>query len=453
MLTLLSLAAAVLVAASLPRWLPAAVIRLRMWIFARINGEETIELPGASADAARFKRLYSHPAANGRSRGAALSDVFWYWLSPGPEIHQEHLEPGERYDKVAATTRRILALPRRAAEDLARRCVERAFGRAPVERAKLVRLRDWAMPIWADFYYNLVFGEACPVAARRLIVDNANDVVTALKCCGLRHMRKRDRLTRFLTARIEAGGLPHDLPPGLDLREQALYLQGVFFNTAIVQMSEATAHLLFVLAQHAEVQDAVLAGSEDEHYLDHVMAETMRVYPLFGIAHRITSADIVVDEGTTIPKGSVLCFNYPDFHRVGWPEPERFHPDRWKECSAHDANYIPFGVTGNRPCPAHGIAMVTLRVVAREVVQRFALHSSASHTRSLPNRGPCLVVPRDRPLGRRLRGAALAFIRVRDRWEDVYRSLAQLFLGSWMIWEARRLRLCERHFAAADRKR
>src|SRR4030095_12956925 len=130
-----------------PLWLPAAVIRLRMRIFARINGEETIELPGACADAARFKRLYAHPAANGRSRGAALSDVFWYWLSPGPEIHQEHIEPGERYDKVAATTRRILALPRRAAEELVRRCVAHAFARAPVERTKLVRLRDWVMPI------------------------------------------------------------------------------------------------------------------------------------------------------------------------------------------------------------------------------------------------------------------------------------------------------------------
>ena len=236
------------------------------------------------------------------------------------------------------------------------------------------------------------------------------------------------------------------------MREQALYLQGVFFNTAIVQMSEATAHLLFVLAQHPEVQDAVLAGNEDERYLDHVMAETMRLYPLFGIAHRITSADIVVDEDTTIPKGSVLCFNYPEFHRTGWPEPDRFHPDRWQASSGRDANYIPFGVAGNRPCPAQGIAMITLRVVAREVLRRFALYSSASHTRSLPNRGPCLVVPRDRPLDRRLRGAALAFIRVRDRWEDVYRSLVQLVLGSWMIWEARRLRLCERHFAAADGK-
>jgi hypothetical protein len=309
------------------------------------------------------------------------------------------------------------------------------------------------MPIWADFYYHVVFGKTCPPPARRLVVDNANDVVTALKCCGLRHMKKRDRLTRFLTAQIEAGGLPHDLPAELNVREQALYLQGVFFNTAIVQMSEATAHLLFVLAQHVDVQDAVLTPIENERYLDHVMAETMRLYPLFGIAHRIASADIEVDERTTIPKGSVLCFNYPEFHRVGWPEPERFNPDRWKECSARDANYIPFGVAGNRPCPAQAIATVTLRIVAREVLQRFTLYSSASHTRSLPNRGPCLVIPRDRPLDPRLRGAVLALIRVRDRWEDVYRSLVQLVLGSWMIWEARRLRMCERHFAVADSER
>jgi hypothetical protein len=453
MLTLLSIAAGVLVVVSLPHWLPAAVIRLRMWIFARINGDQAIELPGPSADTRRFRKLYAHPAANGRSRGAKLSDVFWYWLSPGPEVHQEHIEPGERYEKVAASTRHILAMPRRDAEELARRSVARIFAEAPVERARLVRLRDWAMPIWADFYYHVVFGEPCPLSARRLIVGNANDVVTALKCCGLRHMDKRDRLTRFLTERIEAGKVPHELPAGLSTREKALYLQGVFFNTAIVQMSEATAHLLLTLAQHVEVQDAVLAGSDDDRYLDHVMAETMRLYPLFGIAHRIASADIAVDERTTIPKGSVVCFNYPEFHSIGWREPGRFDPDRWKGIAARDANYIPFGVAGNRPCPAQGIAMVTLRVVARETLASFALLSSASHTRSLPSRGPCLVVPRHRPLNPRTRGAALAFIRVRDRWEDVYRGLAQLVLGSWMICEARRLRMCERHFAAADGKR
>jgi hypothetical protein len=41
---------------------------------------------------------------------------------------------------------------------------------------------------------------------------------------------------------------------------------------------------------------------------------------------------------------------------------------------------------------------------------------------------------------------ALAVMRARDRWEDVWRSLQQLVLGSYMVWDARRHRLCQRHF-------
>ena len=91
------------------------------------------------------------------------------------------------------------------------------------------------MGVWAEFYYELVFGERCPPAARELIVGNANDVVTALKCCGLRHMEKRRLLTQFLIAKVEAGHLTQPLPDLRSAEEKALYLQGVFFNTAIVQ--------------------------------------------------------------------------------------------------------------------------------------------------------------------------------------------------------------------------
>jgi phytoene/squalene synthetase len=85
------------------------------------------------------------------------------------------------------------------------------------------------------------------------------------------------------------------------------------------------------------------------------------------------------------------------------------------------------------------------------VLQRFALASSASHTRSIPNRGPCVLVSRTaRPEPRLRLRLLLAFVRVRDRWEDVWRSLVQLVLGTYMVWDARRLRLCERHFEAAD---
>ena len=448
MLTIKILIPSLLLLASLPYWLPAAILALRMHIFTRINGDEGIAIPGKLVDASRFKQVYSHPAADGRSRGAALSDLFWYWLSPGPEIHQEHLESGERYEEVARTTRRILAVPRKAAEELAAHCVARVLFEEDIRNAKLVRLRDLLMPVWAEFYYELVFGEQCPAAARELIVGNANDVVTALKCCSLRHMEKRHSLTQFLIAKLQAGDLPHELPERLATKERALYLQGAFFNTAVVQMSEAMAHLLMVLAQHQDVQARLAAGQEDERYPDRVISETLRLYPLFGIAHRITSADIAVDERTTIPRGSVVCFNYPEYHRSGLDDPERFDPDRWEKLSARGANYIPFGVAANRPCPAQGLAPVTMLAAARVMVDRFTFYSSASHTRSIPNRGPCLLVSRTGKCDPRLRRALVLFMHIRDRWEDVWRSVVQLILGTYMVWDARRLRLCERYFEA-----
>ncbi|MEU4836060.1 cytochrome P450 [Streptosporangium sp. NPDC023615] len=509
-------AAAVAVAAatalSLPRWLPGRIVALRTRVFARINGQEGIAVPGDLIGVERFREVYSHPAAGGRSRGAALSDLFWYWLSPGAELHQEHIEAGERYDAVARATRGFLSVPRVEAEELTRRCVARTLRDA----GGLVRLRDLMMPVWAEFYYELVFGEPCPPVARDLIVGNADDVVTALKCCGLRHMDRRDRLTRHLTGLLPK--VRDRLPAGLSAREQALYLQGAFFNTAVVQMSEAMAHLLMVLAQHPDAQAGVLAGDErgdgrgdgrgDERHLDRVISETLRLYPLFGVAHRVTTGDIPLDERTTIPAGSVLCFDYPAFHRAGFSDPDRFDPGRFGTDRSHanhshldrsaldrpaqdrpepdrsgrdgpvldrpaqdrpvpgcpasgrslpdrpavrELNHIPFGVAANRPCPAWRLAPITMRVATREILRAYALDSSASHTRSMPNRGPCLLVPRGAPTGAAHR-AALRFMRFRDRWEDVWRSLVQLVLGTYMVWDARRQRLCERHFAEADRR-
>jgi hypothetical protein len=377
-----------------------------------------------------------------------LSDLFWYWLSPGPEMHQEHIESGAKYEEVERTTRRILGISRKAAEELTSRCISRVLCNRDVEPAKLVRLRDLIMPAWAEFYYELVFGVSCPPGARDLIVGNANDVVTALKCCSLRHMEKRERLTNFLIRKLQTGETPNALPEGLSVRERALYLQGAFFNTAVVQMSEAMVHLLMVIAQSEDVQTRLAANLEDDRFLDHIIAETFRVYPLFGISHRIASADIPVVDGVIIPKNSVLCFNHAEFHRANFQDPDRFDPDRWERLSLHHENYIPFGVAANRPCPASGLAPVTMRVAAREILKHFTLFSSASHIRSIPNRGPCLLVSRRSSYGRKSREAMLLFLRLRDRWEDVWRSIVQLVLGTYMVWDARRQKLCQHYFEA-----
>ena len=409
--------------AGAPAWLPGRVVALRMKIFGMVNGQDAVTVPGEQVGVEDFRRVYADPAANGRSRGAALSDLFWYWLAPGPEVHQEHLEPGPRYDEVAKCTRHILVKSKKDTEELARRCAAHVLDDIT---PGLVRLRDEMMPIWAELYYELVFDEPCPPEARKLIVANADDVVSALKCVRPRNMRRRGRLTKYLRSRL--ADVPHPLPDSLSTKEQAYYLQGTFFNTAVVQMSEAMAHLLMIIAQRPDVQ-ARLAGDPDDAYLDGVILDGLRAYPLFGIAHRISTADIELAE-LTIPAGTVLCFSYPDF----------------ADQSEKD-DFIPFGVTQNRPCPARGLAPLTMRVVTREVVRRFALASTASHTRSIPNRGPAVLTRRGAPKRR----ALLAWLALRDRWEDVWRSLAQLVFGTYMVLDARRKALCTTYFAGGDR--
>ncbi|MEW2516662.1 cytochrome P450 [Actinacidiphila alni] len=444
-------AGAAALALSVPYWLPRTVVALRVKVFARINGPEGVVVPNAEVDPERFTELYEHPAASGRSKGAALSDLFWYWLSPGPEVHQEHLEPGPRYDAVARTTTAILAgTSAELSAAAARRTAEVLDELVPGETA-LVRLRDLMMPVWAEFFYELVFREPCPAYARGLIVANAEDVINSLKNTRLRHMRRRERLTRYLLRRLAAGDVPHALPPELaSARDRAHYLQGTFFNTAVVQMSEAMAHLLLVLAAEPGIQRRLAEHPDDERDLSNVMNETLRLYPLFGIAHRITDADIDLGGGARYPAGTVLCFDYPAYHATGYTDPGTFDPDRWNHLSAKHAHHIPFGVAGNRPCPAWRLAPLVMRAATREVLARFTLHTGVSHTRSIPHRAPALLVRRDRPLPPYRIAAVRLLLRVRDRWEDVGRSVLQLVLGTWMVLDARRQRPTERWFAEHD---
>ena len=288
------------------------MIALRVKVFEKVNGDNAITFPNAVVGPDRFQELYGHPAATGRSKGAGLSDLFWYWLSPGPEVHQEHLEAGPRYDDVAQVTRTFLAGPADALSVAAARCTAKVLDEVITKPVTHVRLRDLMMPVWAEYCYELVFGEPCPRAARDLIVGHADDVVTSLKCTGFRHPARRARLTRYLETRL--ADVRHPLPETLTRTEQVHYLQGTYFNTAVVQMSEAMAHLLLALAQHPQVAQRI----DDDGYFAHVLDETFRLYPLFGIAHRITTADIELDEHTRFPAGSVLCFDYPAYHATGY---------------------------------------------------------------------------------------------------------------------------------------
>ena len=450
MVTVLLAVAAAAAFVSLPYWLPPLVVGLRMRLFTRINGQAALQLPNEEFGPAAFRELYSHLEAGGRSRGARLSDLFWYWLAPGPEMHQEHIENGPRYEKIAGLTRRMLTVPRADIEARVERCAVHSSARWSARKWRLVRLRDAMMPIWADFFHEIAFGEECTPAVRRLIIDNANDVVTALKCCGLRHMRKRRRLTAYLIEKLQAGEFPYAFPRGFTVEEQAHYLQCTYFNTAIVQMSEAMAHLLMTLGRDDRLQRRLLTSEHDRRLYDRVLNESLRMFPLFGIAHRITTGEIEF-RGRALKDGSVVCFNYPEFHKAGFDRPESFEPDRWERCPMKNSNHIPFGMASNRPCPARGLALISMRALTRWLLRHYRFSTSLAQTRSLPNRGPCLMLARgERSIGESTERAFHLLMKMRDRWEDAFRSILQLVLGTIMILDARRLRLCERYFERLD---
>ncbi len=100
----------ILAMATLPLWLPRVVLKLRFFLFTRINGDEGMEIPNSTITAEHFMWLYSHPAANIRSqqRDVGLTDLFWYLLHPASYIHQEHVESGtQTYNELAAATRKV----------------------------------------------------------------------------------------------------------------------------------------------------------------------------------------------------------------------------------------------------------------------------------------------------------------------------------------------------------
>ena len=78
-----------------------------------------MQIPNDTIGPERLKELYSNPAARLRSKQAdvGLSDLFWYFLCPGPDVHQEHVETGTQlHAMVNEATKILLNMPTKRLE-------------------------------------------------------------------------------------------------------------------------------------------------------------------------------------------------------------------------------------------------------------------------------------------------------------------------------------------------
>eukprot|EP00048_Salpingoeca_helianthica_P002846 m.61360 g.61360 ORF g.61360 m.61360 type:complete len:465 (-) comp12341_c0_seq3:66-1460(-) len=448
----LGCAAAVL---SSPWWLPPAIVKARFWIFTSINGEEGRQFPDHVVRDATFKWLYNHDAAKIRSRQGrvGITDLFWYMLAPAHYIHQEHLESDNpQYHTAAAATKKILnALPKERLAQLAREHAGALAKTAPIWH--IVRLRDFFFPLFIRLFHEIIFEEHCPDDVTALLAASGSNVIAALKFTVPRDMTLRGRALAYLEARIAAGHAAKWFEPGMSVREQALHLLGVFYHTACVQLSEAMAHLIICIAQHPDVDDA-LQNDPDGSVMELVIKEQMRLFPLFGVAHRMLDADVTLPDGSVLHRGAVLLFNYQAYQTSGFENPLVFNPWRWKQLSTNNTNYIPFGVPRNRPCPGQQLSLLWMKEIAQVMLASRAFVTPIEHTRSLPCGGLCVSFTRPEtghapPLPLPLACISM-YLRLLEAAQSVTRSVFQLVLGTINVIAARRAALAVRYFSGED---
>jgi len=198
-----------------------------------------------------------------------------------------------------------------------------------------------------------------------------------------------DLLSMLLDAQDEDGSRMTDR----QLRDEVITLFLAGHETTALALSWTW----WLLAQHPQVEaklhaelEAVLGGRtpalEDLpklRYLDHVITESMRLYPpAWGMA-RLAIEDAEIG-GYTIRKGCGVSLSQWVVHRdPRWYEsPEEFRPERWEGDLLKRLPrfaYFPFG-GGPRQCIGNSFAIMEAALILATIAQKFRLRLVAGQT-------------------------------------------------------------------------
>ncbi|WP_280315891.1 cytochrome P450 [Nocardia abscessus] len=109
--------------------------------------------------------------------------------------------------------------------------------------------------------------------------------------------------------------------------------------------------------------------------LDHLVSETMRLYPATAIISRKVATEFTL-AGQRFRPGDLLIFSPFHTHRLPsiWPEPERFDPRRWDPSSGHyhraaPYEFLPFGVGPHR-CIGANFAIMAVKAAFVAIARR-----------------------------------------------------------------------------------
>uniref|UniRef100_A0A8C6AKY6 unspecific monooxygenase n=1 Tax=Monodon monoceros TaxID=40151 RepID=A0A8C6AKY6_MONMO len=175
------------------------------------------------------------------------------------------------------------------------------------------------------------------------------------------------------------------------LSDPEMVAQGIIFIFGGYEpTAEALSFLFYELATHPDIQqklqeeiDAALPSKapptyeslEQMEYLDMVLNESLRLFPLTARLERVCKKDVEV-HGVLIPKGTVVMVPLFTIHRdpEHWPEPEEFRPERFSKENKESRNpytYMPFG-SGPRNCIGMRLGIMNVKLAVVKVLQNFS---------------------------------------------------------------------------------
>lgn len=114
---------------------------------------------------------------------------------------------------------------------------------------------------------------------------------------------------------------------------------------------------------------------EDWHYLDAVINETLRIYPMFPTVERKMRVPVEIMGYVITPGVRITPCVYLTHHRPElFPEPERFRPERFLERRYASNEFFPFG-GGSRRCIGAHFAHYQMKVILSSVLRRYTFEA------------------------------------------------------------------------------
>jgi len=167
----------------------------------------------------------------------------------------------------------------------------------------------------------------------------------------------------------------------------------VVVGAAIETSATSTSNCLLLLAMHPEIQQKVYDeiirvlpdadNSAVTHeklneltYLEQVMNETLRLFPIVPMIARKVTEDFEIEAGNVLSKETILVLNFFMLFRrkdIWGDDADQFNPDRFAPENIKPSQlFIPFSM-GKRNCIGYRYAKASFKIAIMKIIRNFEI--------------------------------------------------------------------------------